>query len=153
MDKFKAVQASPLRNRVFNRDGTTVRQRRILVLKTGVAGIQHYIENNDEKVALESLKPGTELLLYREPNNEYDKWAVAIYRTEEDKVGYITRFKNETIARLMDEGKKFIAVVDNPETDEEARKIVDKERDKNAERAKTEDMALPISIYLIERTL
>lgn len=33
-------------------------------------------------------------------------------------LGYVTRYKNETVARLMDCGKKFIAIVDEPRESE-----------------------------------
>ena len=49
----------------------------------------------------------------------------------------------------MDVGKKFIAVVDDSEEDAAAKKIVEKEL-RRGRRAPTENMALPMSIYLIE---
>ncbi len=122
-----------------------------MVLKTGIAGLQFHIENEEEREALNAITPGTELLLYREPENEHDKWAIAVHLTEEDKLGFITRFKNETIARLMDSGKKFIGVVDDPEADEEAKEIVDKEL-RRSRHAPTENMALPFSVYLVEES-
>ena len=59
------------------------------------------------------------------------------------KLGYISRFKNKTITRLMDVGKKFIAVVDDfsDYTEEElARNPF----------SPIENMSLPFSVYLIE---
>lgn len=99
--------------------------------------------------ALDNLQPGTELILYRESDNKYDKWAIAVHLTEDDKLGFITRFKNETIARLMDVGKKFIAVVDDPAEDAEAAEIAEKENRRNRNAA-TENMAIPFSVYMIE---
>ena len=84
-------------------------------------------------------------MLYREPENEYDEWAIAVYLTEDDKIGFISRFKNETIARLMDAGKKFVAITDDPSEVEETE---ERGRRKNAP---TENMALPVSIYLVEQ--
>lgn len=149
MDKMAQEAPQFLRGRMYQQDSARPKQQRILVLKTGVAGLQFNIENEEERSVLESVAPGTELLLYREPENEYDKWAIAVHLTEEDKLGFITRFKNETIARLMDEGKRFIGVVDDPETDEEAGAIVWEERRRNR-RAPTENMALPFSVYMVE---
>ncbi|MCD7845384.1 MAG: HIRAN domain-containing protein [Oscillospiraceae bacterium] len=120
-----------------------------MVLKTGIAGLDFNIESDEEREALENLTPGTELFLYREPDNKYDEWAISVYRTEDDKLGFITRYKNETIARLMDAGKRFVAVVDDPETDAAAKKIVETEM-RRSRRAPTENMALPFSVYLIE---
>lgn len=147
----KAVQEAPLsfRGRLYQRDSSRPKEQRILVLKTGVAGLQHHIESEEEQKALDGITPGTELMLFREPDNEYDQWAVAIHLTEEDKLGFISRFKNETIARLMDAGKKFVAVVDDPETDAVAKEIKEKELRRN-QHAPTENMAVPISVYLVE---
>lgn len=138
-----------LRGWMFCPDGARPKERRILALKTGVAGLKYHMESEDERAALERLVPGTELLLFREPENEHDEWAVAVYLNRQDKIGFITRFKNETIARLMDAGKRFVGVVDDPETDSEAKTIVEKEL-RRSRHAPTENMALPVSIYLIE---
>lgn len=147
----KQMQEAPktFRGRMFRRDNSKPKEKRILVLKTGLAGSQFHIKSEEERQALCNLKPGDELILFREPENEYDKWAVAIHLTKEDKLGFISRFKNETIARLMDAGKKFIAVISDPETDEEAKKILDEELNRNR-RAPTENMAFPFDIFMIE---
>lgn len=145
------AQTAPqsLRGRMYQRDNGKAKERRILVLKTGVAGLSYHIASDEERAALDALKPGTELMLFREPDNEYDEWAIAVHLTNEDKIGFISRFKNETIARLMDVGKRFIGVVDDPATDETAREIV--ERDQRRRRsAPTEDMSVPFSVYMIE---
>ena len=81
---------------------------------------------------MNAVTPGTELLLFREPENEYDEWAIAVYLTEEDKLGFVSRFKNETIARLMDAGKKFIGVVDEREEDTETQKTAEKSSTESA---------------------
>lgn len=140
MDKQTQEMPQTFRGRMFSRDHAKPKEHRILVLQTGLAGAHFYIESPAEKEALEAIAPGTELLLYREPENEYDKWAIAVYLTEDDKIGFISRFKNETIARLMDAGKKFVAVADDPQNLEQPRKG----------RAKTENMDIPFSIYLVE---
>ena len=142
------IQKEPLnlRSRRFNRGGNTRSEKRILVLQTGIAGLLKNIKSDDEKEAVKSIVPGMELLMYREPDNKYDKWAVAFYLNEEDKLGFISRFKNQTIARLMDAGKKFVAVVDEK-----------KDLDYSIEKVRlddgvsaTEDMSVPVSIYLVE---
>ncbi len=151
MNKLTQEISQPLRGRMFRQDTVRPKEQRILVLKTGIAGLQFNIESEEERAALNAITPGTELLLYREPENEYDEWAIAVHLTEEDKLGFITRFKNETIARLMDVGKKFVGVVDDPEIDATAKKIVDKELQRS-HHAPTENMALPFSVYLIEES-
>lgn len=147
----KQVQEAPqsLRGRMYQRDSSKPKEQRILVLQTGIAGLQFHIENEEERAALNAITPGTELMLFREPENKHDEWAIAVHLTEDDKLGFISRFKNETIARLMDAGKKFIGVVDDPKEDSAAKEIVEKEQRRNR-RAPTENMALPLSIYLIE---
>lgn len=149
MDKQMQAASQPLRGRMFKRDDTRRKEERILVLKTGIAGMQYYVEGPEDQLRLDNLKPGDELRLYRDPDNEHDEWAVAVYATEEDKLGYISRFKNETIARLMDAGKKFVAVVDSPE--EKALSAEnDREGSKRRRRAATENMSLPFSVFLVE---
>ena len=150
MNKLAQEAPQSFRGRMFRPDSARPKEERILVLKTGIAGLQFHIKNEDERQALKELKPGAQLLLFREPDNEYDEWAIAVHLTEDDKLGFITRFKNETIARLMDAGKKFVCVVDDPETDEEAKKIAEKELRRNR-KAATENMALPFSVYLVEQ--
>lgn len=145
MDKLMQEAPASLRGRMFRQDTSRPKEKQILVLKTGIAGAQFHIESEEEQKALDSLAPGTELLLYREPENEYDEWAIAVYLTEDDKIGFISRFKNETIARLMDAGKKFVAITDDPseveDIDEHGRRKV----------APTENMGIPVSIYLVEQ--
>ena len=149
MNKLTQEAPQSFRGRMYRRDASKPKEQRILVLKTGIAGLQFNIENEKEQAALNTITPGTELMLFREPENEYDEWAIAVHLTEEDKLGFVSRFKNETIARLMDAGKKFIGVVDDPEVDSVAKEIVEKELHRSR-RAPTENMALPFSIYLIE---
>ena len=149
MDKLMQEAPRSFRGRMYRQDTSRPKERRILVLKTGIAGLQFHIENEEEQAALNAITPGTELLLYREPNNEHDEWAVAVHLNEQDKLGFISRFKNETIARLMDAGKRFIGIVEDPETDAAAKEIVEKEL-RRSRRAPTENMALAFSVYLIE---
>lgn len=122
---------------------TKTKECRILLLKTGLAGSQFHIKSEAERAALHHIQPGTELILRREPDNKYDKWAIAVYLTEEDQIGFLSRFKNETIARLMDAGKKCIAVADDPAEQNSN----DAERSR---KAPTENMDLPFSVYLLE---
>lgn len=149
MNKLTQEAPQSLRGRMYQRDDSRPKEQRILVLKTGIAGLQFNVENEEEQAALNAITPGTELMLFREPDNEHDEWAIAVHLTEKDKLGFISRFKNETIARLMDAGKKFIGVVDDPVADDTAKEIVEKEL-RRSRRAPTENMALPISVFLIE---
>lgn len=149
MNKLMQEAPQSFRGRMYQRDNARPKEHRILVLKTGIAGLQFHIESEEEQDALNAITPGTELLLFREPDNEFDEWAVAVHLTKDDKLGFVSRYKNETIARLMDAGKKFIGVVDEPEAGNAAEEIAIEEQ-RRGRRAPTENMALPFSIYLIE---
>lgn len=149
MNKLAKEVPQSFRGRMYQRNNAHPKEHRILVLKTGIAGLQFYTESEAEQEALNAITPGTELMLFREPENEYDEWAVAVYLTEEDKLGFISRFKNETIARMMDAGKKFIGIVDDLEASYGAKKIEEEGPCRNP-CAPTENMALPFSVYLIE---
>ena len=77
--------------------------KKVNVLECGIV-------NLDGKI-LEPLPVGTELLLEREPSNQYDRWAILV-KTENGKVlGYIPAGKNQSVARLMDAGKHISACV------------------------------------------
>jgi hypothetical protein len=78
----------------------------ILSLECIVAGTT-YIKNLYEIEA--KLGKGQCLDLVREPDNKYDTFAIAIYNSNKEKLGYIPRDKNEMLARLMDAGKWFYA--------------------------------------------
>lgn len=141
----KAMQESAsLRTGYFSKDTFRQKSSSILVLKTGVAGTYFHIDKETEEgqKLMQSLVPGTELKLYRDPNNEHDKWAVAVYTPDDIEIGYITRFKNETISRLMDYGKTFHAYVDEPH--EEPKDDTERRRTQ----APTEHFDIPISIYM-----
>lgn len=89
-------------------------QNKIYVLESKISGMKYYIESDAEREKLRKLKPGDVLKLVREPYNEYDKNAVAVYLDDNDKIGFLARTKNEMLARMMDAGKEFIAIVNEP---------------------------------------
>ncbi|MCR5484681.1 MAG: HIRAN domain-containing protein [Clostridiales bacterium] len=143
-DKQTAEQAATIRSGYFDRDAFKEKKKSILVLKTGVAGLYFHVDTKTDegKTFLASLTPGTELRLFRDTDNEHDRWAISVYTSDDRELGYITRFKNETIARLMDYGKVFHAYVDEPR---------ERPKDETEERrtvAPTENFALPFSIYM-----
>ncbi|MBQ8943985.1 MAG: hypothetical protein IJ050_05730 [Clostridia bacterium] len=75
-------------------------------------------------------------------NNEHDRWAVAVCTTDNRDIGYITRFKNETIARLMDLSRQFKAyVAEKPKDETERRRTT----------APTENFEIPMDVYMVER--
>ena len=142
MAEFQKQEAEQLFTAGFyNPDAVRQKARRILVLKTAVAGLRMQAKNVSDDMK-ELTKPGTELKLYREPTNKHDEWAIEIRTVNDKKIGYVTRFKNEAIARLMDAGKKFVAEVDEPIAHDDFKTIEHK--------APTENYDLPFSVYLVE---
>ena len=68
-------------------------------------------------------------------------WAVAIYTDDDEMIGYISRFKNQTIARLMDAGKRFNARIDPEPENEDV---------KTQYQSPTEYGNVYFSVYLVE---
>lgn len=151
MNKLAQEAPQSFRGRMFRQDNTKPKEKRILVLRTGLAGSKFHVHDAEERERLNNLTPGTELLLYREPNNEYDEWAIAVYLTEDDQIGYVSKFKNETIARLMDAGKKFIAITDDPEA-RMAEYSEEEQARRKARWSPTENVNLPFCIYMVEES-
>ncbi|MFZ5492615.1 MAG: HIRAN domain-containing protein [Pseudomonadota bacterium] len=56
------------------------------------------------------LRPGLELRLRREPWNHHDAQAVAVYYRQE-KLGYLPRTDNASIARWLDQGRGLRASI------------------------------------------
>lgn len=78
---------------------TTKGVREIRLSSPCIAGFQYYhgpeVENQ--------LREGDQLSLKREPQNQYDQYAVEVY-LEREKLGYLPRKENKIIARMMDQG-------------------------------------------------
>lgn len=143
-DRQMQEKGRSLRSGFFDRDAFRQKGRSILVLKTAVAGLNHHVDDNSDegRDLLDTLTPGTELHLFRDTDNEHDQWAISVYTTDNRELGYVTRFKNETIARLMDCGKVFHAYVDEPpEPPKDATQA-------RRTRTPTENYKLPFSIYM-----
>jgi len=85
---------------------TLEKPSQIELLRSFVAGYQYHqgatVENE--------LLPETPLLLRREPENRYDDQAIAIYYGEV-RIGYIPRYENPVLARLLDGGVELQAKV------------------------------------------
>ncbi len=79
----------------------------ILALESIVAGTSYL---NLKEIEKEIIPKETELILKREPDNKFDKFAIKVLY-KNNKLGYIPKSKNQTIARLMDVGKQFYAKV------------------------------------------
>lgn len=90
---------------ILDKDKELMPFSNIIYLYTlNIAGIRYYIDNDL------SLEENEELRLKRERENQYDKYAIAVYNSEK-KIGYIPRRNNKVFARLMDGGKSILAKV------------------------------------------
>ena len=141
------VASAPISVGFFDKNAFRKKAQLILVLKTGLAGVifraNEYKDGKDAFFRMiRELEPGTELKMYREPDNLHDKWAVNVVTQDDVELGYLSRFKNETIARLMDEGKKFVAYID------EAPEEIEDPDERRRTRAPTEDYRIPVAIYM-----
>ena len=57
------------------------------------------------------LQKDSPLYLRREPGNEYDRDAIAIYTAEENRIGYVPQKHNPILSRLLDGGRDLIGKV------------------------------------------
>ncbi len=96
---LKAIHQGTISFKAFEED--------ILALESIIAGTSYL---NLTEIEKEIIIKETELTLLREPENEYDKFAIKLV-FKNQKLGYIPKSKNQTIARLMDAGKQFYAKV------------------------------------------
>jgi hypothetical protein len=93
--------------------------RELVVLECHVAGTS-YLELEDVEPRLKS---DDRFFLIREPENEHDAFAVAIYTAEKVKLGYLPKSRNESVARLLDAGKTLFAVLVSKEWQQEWLKL------------------------------
>ncbi len=81
--------------------------REIFLLDTYLAGTS-YVEDQERYAALQI---DDELILKREPENEYDEMAILVLNSWGEKLGYVPRKDNIVFSRLMDAGKVLKARV------------------------------------------
>ncbi len=89
------------------------------LITLNVAGL-YYIKNINE--IFPKLEKGDKLDLYRQSDNEYDKYAILV-KFNGEKLGYVPRSDNKILANLMDAGKEIYGkIVDlNMEKDDYGR--------------------------------
>ena len=85
------------------------RPPRIYLIETRVAGFQYHDGPDLEVQAV--LAEMKDLVLVREPYNEYDSRAIAIQTAYQDKVGFIPRRNNLILASMMDQGLPLFAEI------------------------------------------
>ncbi|MFM8433456.1 MAG: HIRAN domain-containing protein [Bacteroidota bacterium] len=102
------------------KDGTLMPfAKELVVLECQIAGTSHL----DLEAVEPSLNIGDKFLLLREPENEFDRFAVAIYTAEKVKLGFLPMNRNESTARLLDAGKLLFAVLETKEWRDEWLKL------------------------------
>ena len=116
MNELTVVTGSALIEALHNGTPIAVPKRREIFLKTiHIAG--WYFRENIYEIA-DTLSDGDRLTLQREPTNEHDELAIKILDKDGNMLGYVPRRNNAVIARLMDIGKEFYAVLAPREPEE-----------------------------------
>lgn len=90
-----------------SQNGVSLFKNEIFLLEIVVAGTSFC---NDLKSVEEQIVPEKVLTLKREPANQHDEQAIAIY-CDKVRVGYVPAELNLVCARLMDAGKLFFCRV------------------------------------------
>ena len=81
-------------------------KRTVLIQESPLAGFPFH----DGEYIWSSLKVGKTLKLVREPDNDHDPDAVAIYYGD-SQLGYVPRVDNTAIAQMLDRGEKLEASI------------------------------------------
>lgn len=93
------------------------RRKSVYLKDVYIAGSQYHDAAKREAIA--ALKPGQTLQLKREPDNRFDSSAIAVFTADgRNRLGYIPRHQNRTIARIMDQGVTVTAEIDRISPDE-----------------------------------
>jgi len=79
--------------------------RRIFIQRSQLAGFQYYAGPHVSA----HVEGQCALVLQREPYNQHDNYAVAVY-WQGHKVGYIPRKENRVVEKLLDQGETLEAV-------------------------------------------
>ena len=109
MNGLTVATGSSLIEAIHNGTPITVPERREIYLKyVHIAGWNY---REDIENAFDELEPGTRRTLRREPANEHDELAIKVLSPSGIIIGYVPRRNNAVIARLMDIGKDFYAVL------------------------------------------
>lgn len=79
-------------------------RRSVLLQESQLAGFQYY----RGEALWPSLRVGAPLSLVREPENRYDRDAVAVY-CGGDKLGFVPQLENRALAQMLDRGERLEA--------------------------------------------
>lgn len=73
-----------------------------------IAGVRHYLNcNGDDCQAAVTVTRGDEIILKREPDNRYDKYAVQMLDVTGHILGYIPRYYSEGVSGMLMDNKKI----------------------------------------------
>ena len=78
--------------------------RRLLIQASPVAGFQHH----QGAEVWPQLRQGMTLDLFRQPQNKYDRRAVAVL-WRETQLGYLPRGENHAVSNMLDNGQPLLA--------------------------------------------
>ena len=139
----------PKEQRVYSRMVT--RGNHVFPFNTYLVGTEH-IQGFDKI----KLRVGDKLILCREKDNKYDSCAVSVYTYKQEKLGYINRNRNDTLAFWMDKGKYAYAEIVKIEDWHTPKKVkvalyVDIESKKNSPRPQEVVSSKPIKKEAIEQ--
>lgn len=72
-----------------------------------IAGVRHYLEcNGDNCMDSITVTRGDEIVLKREPDNQYDQYAVQMLDISGHILGYVPRYYSEGISRMLMDNKR-----------------------------------------------
>ena len=69
-----------------------------------IAGSRHYAECKGNCCEMLNCYVGESLLLEKDPNNEYDPYAIKIKNSKDEFIGYIPRYFSESVSELLNKG-------------------------------------------------
>lgn len=85
-----------------------IERKPIKIYDNYIRGITHYRFNSLKRI----IKAGDELILEREVQNAYDRFAIAVF-FQSHKLGYLPAYENIVLANMMDAGANLSAFVSN----------------------------------------
>ncbi|MBR3086928.1 MAG: HIRAN domain-containing protein [Kiritimatiellae bacterium] len=109
LEKFSPVAADPLN---WAEPPEQVSGKDIFLLNCHISGTSH---TEAAKERASDIQPGLPLTLRREPANNFDKQAIAVFLPNGERIGYIPQKHNPVTSRLMDAGKLIFAKVTEAE--------------------------------------
>ena len=91
-----------------------------------MAGVRHYIgcEGKEREQAIK-VAENDKLQMKTEPDNKVDEFAIALYNSENQKLGYIPRYYSRGITELINQGRKMECKVKSVDKSKSCRECID----------------------------